>query len=177
MNWEKFKKLSLRAKLQWIIQYYGVAIAIGAIAIFVGIVLVQSLFGPAEDYAIRVMILDDRQSADLCQAFAQELCDALGGECDVTSYLERDDDQRQAFVVRLMSDNLDIVIAPAEQTEQLLQNGFLRSAMQLEADAFYYACTGGSPEQDGALYLGVTASSRKTDNAATAIEYFIRGRE
>ena len=84
MNWKKFKELSLGGKLQWIVQYYGATIVIAAIALCVGIVMVRTFFGPEENYALRVMILDDHSSADLCRVFATELGEVLGGECDVT---------------------------------------------------------------------------------------------
>ena len=177
MNWKKFKEMSLGRKLQWILQYYGVTIAVAAVAIFVGVVLIQSVFGPADDYAIRVMILDDRQSADICRAFSEDLREVLSGECDVTSYHESDAEQMQAFAVRLLTDHLDIVIAPAEQTEQLLQSRFLSGAMEMESDAFYYEYTGGGPDSGGdALFLGVAASGMNADNVPAAMDYFVRGR-
>ena len=177
MNWKKFRELSLGGKLQWIVQYYGATIVIAAIALCVGIVMVRTFFGPEENYALRVMILDDHSSADLCRVFAAELGEVLDGECDVTSYLKSDPDQMQAFVVRLMADNLDIVIAPADETQQLLQSNFLSSAMGLEADSFYYACTGGGPDQEGgALYLGMAASGRNAGNIPAGVTYFTDGK-
>ena len=177
MNWDKFKNLSLRGKLQWLLQYYGLTAAIAATAIIVGAVFLTSVFGPGENYALRVMILDDRSSADLCRVFGEELGEVLGGACDVTAYLKSDPDQMQAFVVRLMADNLDIVIAPADETQQLLQSNFLSGAMGLEADSFYYACTGGGPDQEGgALYLGTAASGRNAGNVPAGMAYFTGGK-
>ena len=177
MNWKTFKEMRLRAKLGWIVQYYGVTIVIAALAIFVGVVFVRSVFGPADEYAIRIMILDDRASADVCRVFEAELSEMIGGACDVTSYRESDDEQRQAFAVRLMTDHLDIVIAPEEQTQQLLQNSFLSGAMELEAGSFYYESTGGGPDAGyGALYLGVAASGTNAENVPAAAEYFARGK-
>ena len=177
MSWKKFRELSLGGKLQWIAQYYGVTIVIAALAVYMLVIVVQSVFGPAEDYALRIMILDDRQSADICRMMSAELSEALSGECEVTSYLKRDDDQRQAFAVRLMTDHLDIVIAPVEQTQQLLQNSFLQSAMELGADAFYYELTGGGPASGNeTLCLGVVASGRNADNVPAAVDYFTRGK-
>ena len=176
MSWKKFRELSLGGKLQWIAQYYGVTIVIAALAVYMLVIVVQSVFGPAEDYALRIMILDDRQSADICRVIGEDLREALSGECEVTSYLERDDDQRQAFAVRLMTDHLDIVIAPVEQTQQLLQNGFLQSAMELGADSYYYKLTGGgSASGNEMLCLGVVASGQNADNVSAAVDYFTRG--
>ena len=177
MNWKKFRELTPGARILWIAQYYGATIVIAAIALFVGIVMVRTFFGPEENYALRVMILDDRSSADLSRVFGEELGEVIGGECEVTSYLKRDADQMQAFVVRLMADNLDIVIAPAGEAQQLLENGFLSGAMELAADSYYYMCTGGSPDQEGgALYLGVAASGRNAGNVPAGVAYFTGGK-
>ena len=171
MNWAKFKQMKLREQLQWILQYYGVTITVIIATIFVVTVFITTVLGPEGNYALRVMILDDFQTADNCQEFSRELGAALSGECDITTYMESDDNQRQAFVVRLMSDHLDIVIAPEEQTVQLLNNGFLLYATPLKADSPYGERT--APDRaDGAVYLGVVSTGVNTENIPAAIAYF-----
>ena len=173
MNWKKFKSLSPREKIQWIFQYYGLTMAVVAAVIFVGAVFLSSVFGPGDNYAIRVMILDDRQSADICRVFGEELGVLLSGECDITGYTESGAEQMQAYVVRLMTDDLDLVIAPAEVTDELLQNGFLRSAAALSKDSRYHAYTdGGSDRADTVYCIGETTRSRNADRVPAAIDYF-----
>ena len=172
MNWTKFKSLSLREKLQWIFQYYGLTIAVVAAALFVGGVFLYSVLGPGDGSVIHVLILDDHQSADVCRAFSEDLSALLGGECDVTSYTESNANQMQAFVIRLMTDELDLIIAPKAQMDELLENEYLRSSTELPEGALYYTYTGGGSAQDGSIFcIGETARSKSRHNAA-AIDYF-----
>lgn len=173
MNWEKFKSLRLSEKLRWIFQYYGLTMAVAAAAILVGTVFLFSVFGPGDDYAMRVMILDDHLSADECRAFSEELGAILSGKCDITSYLESEENQKTAFTVRLLTDELDLVIAPEVLTNELLQNGYLLNAVELPADSLYSMRThGGSEGAETAFYIGETARSKNADHISTAIGYF-----
>ena len=126
MNWNKFKTMSLFQKIQWIIQYYGLMLVVMVVVLFVGTVFVKSVFGSENEYAIRVMILDDHLSKETSNMFRSDLKIVLDGECDISSYMESDLDQKQAFTVRLLADELDIVIAPKKDMEELKQNGYLK---------------------------------------------------
>ena len=172
MNWDKFKSLNLREKLQWLLQYYGLSAAIAAAAIIVGAVFLTSVFGPEENYAIRVLILDDQQSADICRVFGEDLSPLLLGECDITSYAQSNAYQLQAFVVRLTSDDLDLVIAPAEEMAQLMDNGYLKSSMELDMNSYYCAITG---RTEGAFCIGEALTAKNSENIPAVIDYFING--
>ena len=172
MNWEKFKSLKLSEKLQWILQYYGLTIGVAAAAIFVGAVFLISVFGPGDDYAVRVMILDDRLSSDACRVFSEELGGLLSGECDITGYAETGAEQMQAFIVRLMTDELDLIIAPTEIMDELAQNEYLRGAAALGADSRYHMYTSGSERTEISFSIGQTARSKKTDHISEVIDYF-----
>lgn len=176
MDWNKFKQMSLSRKIQWVIQYYGLTIAVVAAVVIVGTVFLKSVFGPADTYAIRVMILDDRQSADICRDFSEELSTILSGECDITSYLESETYQMQAFVVRLITDDLDLVIAPEHVVVQMVENGYFIRAMKLEEDSYYYEATGrNTAEEEEAIYIGEPRSSQNTENIPAAMDYFVNG--
>lgn len=171
MDREKFKALSFWQKVQWVLQYYGPTMVVTALAAFVIVVFVKSVFGPGEEYALRVMILDDRQSTDLCQTYSRQLGELLGGECDITSYAESALYEMQAFVVRLTSDELDLVIAPEEQMEQLMENGYLTDMTALPDDSFYcMTAHGGQPTEP--YYIGQTVRSGNPDNVPAAVDYF-----
>lgn len=172
MDREKFKALSFWQKVQWILQYYGLAMVITALAAFVIVVFVKSVFGPGEQYALRVMILDDRQSTELCQAYSEQLGALLGGECDVTSYAESAVYEMQAFVVRLTSDELDLVIAPEEQMEQLMENGYLTDMTELPDDCLYCVTAHGGEPVEERYYIGETVRSGNPDNVPAAMDYF-----
>ena len=174
MDWKKFRTLSLREKIQWIFQYYGLTIAVAAAAILVGAVFLSSVFGPGDGCVMRVMILDDHISSDSCRLFGEELGAILSGECDISSYLESDPDQNSAFAIRLLADELDLIIAPEAQVESLLQSGYLVNAVELREDSTYcsFRMPGGSEGAETAFYIGETARSRNAGHISTAVDYF-----
>lgn len=171
MTKEKFKALPFLKKIQWVLQYYGVTMLVTVIAAAVAVVFFKAVFGPGEQYVLRVMALDDRLSVDQCRTFAQELEEKLGGECDVTSYLASDFSQMQAFAVRLTTDPLDLVIAPEEQMEQLIENGYVAAGLQLQEDSRYMQAIGAG-EDEPLRYIGRTSVGMNEENAAAAEEYF-----
>lgn len=171
MTKEKFKALPFLQKIQWVLQYYSVTMLVAVVAVGVAVVFFKSVFGPGEQYVLRVMALDDRLSVEQCQTFARQLGEKLGGECDVTSYLESDISQMQAFAVRLTTDPLDLVIAPEEQMEQLIENGYVVAGLQLQDDSRYMQATGGG-EDEQPRYIGRTTVGMNGANAAAAEEYF-----
>ena len=172
MDREKFKALTFPKKIQWVLQYYGVTMLVIAAAVFVGAVFLKSVFGPGDQYALRIMALDDRLSTEQCRTFAQELGELVGGECDVTSYLESDTAQMQAFVVRLTTDPLDLVIAPEDTMEQLVENGYVAAGLQLQDDSRYMQATGMYGTDARPRYIGRTSVGVNGENAAAAEEYF-----
>ncbi len=172
MNRAAFRELSLRQKLQWIAQYYGAAIVLAVVAVAMGIGFFTAVFGPGEKCTVKVMILDDRQTADNCRLFSEELGAMLGGECEVTSYAPSAMYEMQAFAVRLTSDALDVVIAPEAQMRELIENGYLRGMEKLEANSRYQAITRGG-EADGAdIYIGLAARTKNERNASETMRYF-----
>lgn len=171
MTREEFRQLSFRRKAQWVLQYYGVAIVVGIVALVVAASFLGSVLGPGENYALKIMILDERQSADNCQAFAGELSEQVGGECEITSYAPGATYEMQAFAVRLTSDELDVIIAPGEQARELLANGYLLEMEPLEPNSRYQIVTRGG-EPGGDIYIGRAARSKNQDNASIAMRYF-----
>lgn len=172
MKREVWREMSLRARAQWVLQYYGAAIVVSILALIAAVSFFTSAFGPGEHYAVKVMILDDRQTADNCRLFSDALGAALGGECEITCYAPSATYEMQAFAVRLTSDKLDVIIAPREQARELLSNGYLREIEPLPADSRYQAVTRGG-EDDGDIFIGIAARSANADNAAAAARYFI----
>ena len=172
MDRAKFKALTFPKKIQWVLQYYGVTVLVIAAAVAVGVVFFKSVFGPGEQYALRVMALDDRLSVEQCGTFAGELGELVGGECDMTSYQESNFSQMQAFVVRLTTDPLDLVIAPEDQMEQLVENGYVAAALQLGEDSRYMQATWFDNGDERPRYIGRTSVGVNGENAAAAEAYF-----
>ena len=171
MKRETWRALSLRQRVQWILQYYGVAIAVAAVALVAAASFLTSALGPGESYAAKVMILDDRQSADNCQVFARELSERLGGACEVTCYAPSAMYEMQAFAVRLTSDELDVIIAPGVQMRELRQNGYLRETEELSPNSRYQTVTRGGAA-DGDIFIGVAVRSEGDAGASRAMRYF-----
>lgn len=172
MNWSKFKTMSIFQKNQWIIQYYGLTLVVMVVVLFVGAIFVKSVFGTENEYAIRVMILDDYLSQETCNRFRSDLRIALDGECDISSYMESDLNQKQAFTVRLLADELDIVIAPKKEMEELQQNGYLKRMEAIHQDSFYYSVTRDKDAQfDSEMYVGETVKSKNSSSIDAVISY------
>ncbi len=176
MNWKLFKEMSLADKVKWIIHYYGIWICVGIIAICVIATLIGKILGPGEQYAAQIMILDDRCSDEERIRMSEELQALLEAPCEVTAYHISDENQFQAFVVRLTGAVLDIVIAPEKQMKELESNGYFKEMHPLPEDATYYQMTdpeGNYPEKD--LYFGITGAREVDKEVLNKIEeYFER---
>ena len=59
MDLEKFKQLSLKKKIQWLLQYYGLTALIAVLAIAVISIFLKSVFCPEPISDICVLILDE----------------------------------------------------------------------------------------------------------------------
>lgn len=162
MNWKTFKEMPLADKLKWVIHYYGIAICVGIVAICVIITLLGRMLGPGEEYAARIMILDDRCSDEERIQMGEELQAQLGLPCEVIAYHKNDENQFQAFAVRLTGAELDMIIAPEKEMKELESNGYFQEMHKMKEDASYYQMTdpeGNYPDKD--LYLGITDHMEK----------------
>ena len=147
MDRKKFKELTFRKKIEWLIHYYGIAAIVAVIAVIVVISLVKSVFfpKPLEDMCVLILCEDMGQE----EAFdLQDVIEANTGKtAQVSSYIVSDVYGRQAFSVRLNADTLDIVIAPGEEKDGMTESGYLVKSEPL---------TG---YED--LYIGTTIRSRQ----------------
>ena len=172
MKWNKFKTMPIFQKIQWIIQYYWLTIVVVMAVLIVGVIFMKSFFASENDYKIRIMILDDHLSEDVCNMFRRDISLTLGGECDLSSYMESDSNGKQAFITRLLADELDIVIAPKKEMEELRQNGYLRRMEAINQGSFYYSVT---EERDGQsdfeMYVGETVRGKNSNSIDAVINY------
>lgn len=127
MNRELWKQMSFFKKLEWIAQYYGATIIVAIIAILVATSFVKSVINGADKGDMRVIILDNGVSSDLCQVYQDEISTLIEGNAEMTSYIKNDPTHMQAFTVRITADDLDIIIAPKEEMLELAENGYLIS--------------------------------------------------
>lgn len=161
-------------KVQWIIQYYGIAIVVTVISLCVVITVIKSIFGPGEVYAARVMIYDNGCSSDMGQFFQEELTAQFGEPCEVVTYRPDDPVQNQAFIVRLNAE-LDILLAPEAEMQELWKNGYFTEMEKIEPDAYYYQVMkeySGYQTED--IYIGIAVNGKNKDVQSLVKQYFSR---
>ena len=157
MNLEKFKQLSLKGKIQWLVQYYGVLACVVIVAIVVIVIFFKSVFFSEPISDICVLILDDGVTVEDTDLVREDLEQLTGKSVEVVSYTAINPYGRDAFAVKLSSDQLDIVIAPSEETVQMMQTGYLKEEQKIEQSE---------------LHLGIPQSARTGEAYELAIEYF-----
>lgn len=156
MNLEKFKQLSLKEKIQWLVQYYGIAACVIAVAIVVIVIFMKSVFFPEPISDICVLVLEDGVTVEDTERVQEVLEQLTGKSVDVVSYTVTDLYGKDAFAVKLTSDQLDIVIAPYDETMQMMQTGYLKEEQKLEQSE---------------LHLGIPQNARTGEAYEYAIEY------
>lgn len=171
--------MSIRKKIQWIIHYYGIAIIVGIVAVCVISNLMGRILGEKENYLAKVMILDDRCSEDDRLRIWKELEEELGGVCEVTSYLASDENQFQAFVVRLTGDKLDVIIAPEKEIRELEENSYFQEIYKIEESAYYnQAVDEEAHYMDKDIYLGKTGEREMDPEIQEKmLQYFLNDRK
>ena len=137
MNKEQWKQMRFSKKLEWLVQYYGLTVFFSILAVIVVVSLAITFFGPKDRGDIRVIILDDGVSSELCTVFREEINREINGEAEMVSYAKSDPTHMQAFSVRLLSDDLDIVIAPETEMLEMAGNGYLIPYEQNSITDFY----------------------------------------
>jgi len=125
VNRELWKQMSFVKKLEWIAQYYGATIIVIIIAIAVVTSFVKSVINGADRGDMRIIILDNGVSSELCQVYQDEVEVLIEGDAEMSSYIKNDPTHMQAFTVRITADDLDIIIAPKEEMSELAENGYL----------------------------------------------------
>jgi len=137
LNKELWKQMSLSKKLVWFIQYYGVTTLVVIGSILVLFSLGKTFFGEKEKADIKVIILDNGVSSDLCLQYQEEISTLLQGKAEITAYIKNDATHMQAFSVRLTADDLDFVIAPETEMIEMAKNGYLLKYDESGVTSFY----------------------------------------
>lgn len=125
MNKEKFKELSFKKKLQWLVQYYGVVALISVIVLFVAGYFIKSVLAPAPIADVCIMILSDEVYTEEAIEMQYNLSKELDCAIDVSAYMVSDPYGMQSFATRIMADQIDIVVAPKDASEDMLNNSYI----------------------------------------------------
>ena len=174
MNSDTWKKMTLKEKAEWLIHYYGMAALCAAAGILVvGYLIFSMLGGNDEEYALSVLILDDRVDTERCEKLENELEKILDGQVEVVSYTSAVMEQMQAFSVRTTAGGIDLLIAPENEVRQLDENQYfsgdyriLQEESRYEKLVYEKAAMGYA-----APYIGVVNTGENKDNAVAAMEY------
>lgn len=137
MNKDKFKELSLKQKIEWLVHYYGVAFIVGLVALIVAIVFIRSVFFPEPLSDICVLILSDDVTSDDAFALQSIIEEKTGKTSQVSAYNTTDMYGRQSFSAKLTADELDIIVAPEEETMGMLDNKYLIRYEKVENKNLY----------------------------------------
>lgn len=160
MNLEKFKELPFSKKIQWIIQYYGVWIIVAVIAIGVICSFLHSVFFPDPIPDTNIIILSDEFTRDEVPKLEAEIAAITEGTVSITLYNLSEVYGQSAFSIKLTSDQIDIVLAPKAETDEMMESEYLERFEKLDYDD---------------LYMGIPTKARKGEKLDKAIEYFMGG--
>jgi len=86
MDKKQFKEMTIKQKLRWFFGYYGVTVIVAAIAIFVAVVFIKTVFGPSDLEDLCVLVYSDTVSQEQCISYEEEIEDSTGKTASVTAY-------------------------------------------------------------------------------------------
>lgn len=182
MNREKFQSLSRKSKIQWLLEYYGVKAVIGVVVLIVLISFFKSVFF-SQKYDANVMILDTRMGRDESVQLQQDLEQVLQGKkIRYCSYTKSDENQMQAFSIRVMSDHLDMLIVPETEALELLRNGYwLEEPVELTATSNYEKYRAALDKMENPadiyyekLYIGIPADCKQEENGRKLLSFLLQ---
>lgn len=160
MNLEKFKSMPFKNKVEWIIHYYGIWIVVGIIAISVLYSFLHSVLFPEPIKDTNIIILSDEFDADTAVSFESDISELTNGSASVTLYNLSDVYGNGAFSIKLTSDQIDLVLSPKTEADQMVESGYLESYEKLDYDD---------------LYVGIPVNARRGEKLDIAIKYFKEG--
>lgn len=157
MDLDKFKGMPFKKKIEWIVHYYGIWIIVSIVGICVAVSFAKSVFFPKPLPDVCAIILSDDYLLDDIPLMESEIGEAFGGTCQIEIYNESDVYGNSAFSIKLMSNQVDLVIAPKSAIDSMNETGYLESSEKLG---------------DRNLYIAIPARARKSEALDAAIDYF-----
>ena len=177
---DKFKSLSFKEKLQWLLTYYGLTAAAFVVGLIVIVALGKTLFGERVEPDVRIICLDDHMSYDNADFIRSELAGLFEEEKEIelTSYLKSDPTNQQAFAVRLAADDIDLVIVTKDYFDSMDESGFIKEWKLIPKEGNYARATLSEEGQDSLLedmYLVVPVNGLSQDETVMepVISYFL----
>lgn len=156
MNLKTFKEMPFKKKLQWLVQYYGIVALVSLIVVFVIGYLIKSILFPEPLPDVCVMILSEDVYTEEAIEMQYELMKANECTFDVRSYIVSDPYAMQSFATRAMTDQLDVIVAPKNHTEDMLNNSYISEYEEIK---------------NTDLCISVPVNARKSKAQENAIDY------
>ena len=165
--------MTLRQKAAWFLEYYGfvsICILVALLVIvYLGVSMLGMTSGPCD---LRVMILDDRIDYAKCDEIRDYLSGQLDCSVEVLGYHSVVQEEMQAFSVKSIGNEIDIVIAPENEMLQLKANQFFENEYKaISEDGFYEECLYEEEALDNNNeYIGVCVRGPNRENARNAVD-------
>ena len=185
MNREKFRQLTRKEKAEWILQYYGVTIAVVLAVLGCTVSLLRTvLFQPEE--TLNIMMLDTRLSQEICSELQMEMADLLRVDAEtvhISAYLPNDPTSDQVFAVRLSAEKFDYLIVPEEVYVNLWDEDRFSEAIRLTEEDPYeerlrsFAQLAGVDYQIQEQYLLIPEEQAYPENAEAVKQLFLSAGE
>ena len=137
MTRDKFHSLGIKARLKWLLDYYGIiAITVIAGAAIFGY-LAYSIFWKSDTPELRIIVLDDHASYDDGCLMKDGLGELFDYEVDLTCYLPSNQTNMQAFLVRLTADDIDFIIVNKEFLNTMFESDYVAEYELLPCEGHY----------------------------------------
>lgn len=137
MNLERFKALSFKQKIEWFFGYYGVTtLVIIVIAIVVAIFLKSVLF-PAPPADVCIQIYSDEIDADTAEMLRLKIEEESGGSVELARFDVTNAYAGQYFTIKINDKFLDIVLAPEDYKNQMVQADLVDKCEKLDGKDLY----------------------------------------
>ncbi len=170
---EKWQEMDFSKKVQWLIQYYGLAAVIVIVVLIFAVSFLKTVLFP-EKVCLEMIVLDDGLGTEQQEALNAEIKELLSdaeGKAEVTFFYKGDAVQQQAFTVRVAAGGLDLVIVPEKELQWMDESGyFTEEPAEVPKESRYGKIRVGTGEK---VYIGIPADSKNAENGKKVMEYLM----
>ncbi len=170
---EKWQEMDFSKKVQWLIQYYGLAAVIVIVVLIFAVSFLKTVLFP-EKVCLEMIVLDDGLGTEQQEALNAEIKELLSdteGKAEVTFFYNGDAVQQQAFTVRVAAGGLDLVIVSEKELQWMNESGyFTEEPVEVPKESRYGKIRVGTGEK---VYIGIPADSKNAENGKKVMEYLM----
>lgn len=159
MDREKFKSLSFKQKIEWLIQYYGLVTIVVIVALFVLFSFLKAVLFPAPVADVCVLIYSDEVNDERVSELEATLENITDKNIEISKISPSSVYGNQALAARLTDENLDLVISPVTERDYMEESDFLEESIVIEGTE---------------MYLNTTVRARKGDLLDEVKEFLLK---